>query len=153
MAHLSCIHHLSNDFLSFTFSPSYVSPSLLPLSLCWDANKSVLESYQRSGDGMYVTITKSVLLPRNVWETPDPWQVPERLSVVSSENKLCRRTRQLFLFLQPRKKENETQAQVLYQNVLIAGMRRGSLEMTNEPNVSFPHCCKLNVLSCGTDQV
>lgn len=77
----------------------------------------------------------------------------EAQCTVSSENKLRRRTWQLFLFPQRFKKEKETEARGFYPNVLVVGKRRRSLEMTNEPNVSSPHCCSLNVLSCGTDQV
>lgn len=133
---------ISYHLISLPLPPLWFSFAV-PLPLCQDANNSVLESYQQSGDWIYVTTSESVLLPRNVWETADPWQVPERLSVVSSENKLCRRTWQLFLFLQWHKKnENETGARVLYRKVLLVGKRRGSLEMTNEPKASFPHCCK-----------
>lgn len=131
-------------------SPSVRRFPLFPLLLCFsftvclpprrDADDSVLERHRRSGDGIDVAI---LVTQKCVGAS--------RTRAVTSESKLCRRTRQLFSVLQGHKEEEETEERDFYPNVLIVGRRR-SLEMTNEPNISFPHCCSCKVLSCGTDQ-
>lgn len=88
------------------------------LPSCRDADASVLGAYQRSGDEIDVMI---LVTQKCVGDSRPLTSAREAQCTVSSENKLRRRTWQLFLFPQWFKREKETEARGFYRKCSRCG--------------------------------